>query len=95
MEGSSCSYCPPGLTAICGSVGVTSRETPDMKRNVSWKKIKLTTFSSFLYHVSIKIIESNSIVSRKLADKNTFIWQEQLSYSRSTMMERKLTLTSI
>ena len=50
---------------------------------------KLPTLSSGLYYTSIKSIESNAIVSQKLADKTKFIvWHDRLGHPGSTMMRR-------
>ena len=50
---------------------------------------KLSGFSSGLYHINIKSIESYVVVNQKFNDPKTFIlWHDRLGHSRSSMMRR-------
>ena len=50
---------------------------------------KLSTFSSGLYHTTIKPIESYVIMNQKFNDPKVFvIWHDKLGHLRSSMMHR-------
>ena len=50
---------------------------------------KLPTFSSGLYHMTIKLIESYAIMNQKFNDPEIFIlWHNMLGHSGSSMMRR-------
>ena len=48
---------------------------------------KLPTFSSGLYHTTIKSIESYAVMNQMFNDPNIFtLWQNMLGHPRSSMM---------
>ena len=50
---------------------------------------KLSTFSSRLYHTTIKSIESYAVMNQKFNDQKIFtLWHNRLGHPRSSIMQR-------